>query len=221
MKQLKSLWSTRNGKILIGSAAGMLFLICCVLPGIGSALLPDPTPDMASVQTQAVETALVSLVTATTAPTDTPIPTNTPVPTDTAAPTNTASATGDYQREMITRWQTYQDAFLNFNDRVQEAAADPMLMFDTDWKTKTGISLGLLDVAASGLESIPNVPPEYATLDGYMDSIASETHQMTKNYAYGLDHVDADALHLALQNLQNITTHTQNATAELERLTNQ
>ncbi len=213
MQSIIKLWkSSKGGKILI--IVGSLFTIC-LLCGIGTAIFSPgssaaPTVDVGAIQTHAFQTAW-----ALNFPSETPTPTSTSTPAATETPIATVDA---YWQEMINRFVNYQSAFEDVNDQQQKLQSDITLFLNDQWRMKMGLYLGVLDLAATDLENIPNPPAEYQQLDQIMKSIGSETHLMVQNYVTGLDNMDSSAIDRAVVNMQNLSNYFSAGTDEINRL---
>jgi len=185
-------------------------ILILLLAGCGS-----PTSTPALVLPTATFTPIPSTSTPTLTPTTTPTDTATPISSPTA--TSTVAASSPYLDEVNVNLQAFQNAFNNASNYVQTPTTDLSVLLNENWKQEAGAALGELNEAASQLESIDNPPPEYAQLDMYLKSIASETHEMVNNYGNGVDQLDPGALSSAVNNLGNISSYVNNATTELNK----
>lgn len=185
-------------------------MLILLLAGCGS-----PTPTPAPVLLTATFTPIPS--TATSTPTPTVIPTNTATPISSPTATNTVAASSPYLDEVNVNLQSFQNAFANASNYVQTPTNDFSVLLNENWKQEAGTALGELNEAASQLESIDNPPPEYAQLDMYLKSIASETHELVNNYGNGMNQLDLGAINSAVNNLGNISSYMNSATTELNK----
>ena len=196
----------------------LMLIICC---GVARAASGTKTaiPTLAPTQpNQSTNADSVAISTFTPAPSDTPEPTRTPAPTDPPAATRTAAPTVDpYILKARQKFNDFTDAFFDVNKYVQQVANDTSLALDKDWKTNTGLALGILNFRADELAKI-EPSPGYEQMHSYMIELAKETHLFTDSYARGIDHLDSELITAANVHLSNMTAVMKNATLELDRL---
>jgi zinc-ribbon domain len=192
----------------------LFIIICCgVFRAAGTSTTKNKKPT-------AIQANSVVISTFTPAPSDTPAPTRTPRPTRTPAATRTPRPTADaYILEARQKFSEFMDAFLDVNKFVQQVADDPTLVLDKDWKTNTGLALGILNFRADALAKL-EPSPRYEKLNAYMVELAKETHLFTDAYARGVDHLDSELLTAATVHVQNMTNIMQDANFELDSLNN-
>lgn len=206
--------SGRSGKITVAAVASFILLLCCCCLFYSALQRRKPSQTIAATAVVVTPAPAIQNTESVDLPTISP----TDIPSSTVAPD---TADDVYYQEFLRRFSDYQDAFLSMNDHQQKMQADPSLMLDENWRLEMGFSLGILDVAATKLESIPNVTPKYQQLDLMMKDVGSQTHALVENYASGLDNTDAALIEAAIVNLQNITTLFASATEEINRLKSQ
>lgn len=188
-------------------------ILILLLAGCGS-----PTPEPTAVPLTATETPVPS--TATPTLTSTTTSTNTATPTSSPTATGTVAASSPYLDEVNVNLQTYQNALANASNYIQAPTSDFSVLLDEDWKQNAGTALNQLDEAATLLENIDNAPPEQEQLDMQLKVIASETHELVGNYENGMNQLDLGAINRAVNNLINITSYLNSATAELDKYNN-
>jgi hypothetical protein len=206
-----------SGKVAIGCAG--LFTLCCLCSVPIAILNPaTPTPEAAntSVVVQTEEPAEI--------PTNTllPIPTVTfppePTVTFTPEPTITPVSTQDsYEIFIGEKVSDYAIAFFEVNEYVQMAGNNPSLILDSEWKTKLGFALGILNFRADEMAKLEPTP-KYANLHSIIVHLADETHLFTDAYANGIDNFDSALIEKASQHLINMTALMQDATAEIDKI---
>ena len=152
--------------------------------------------------------------------TNTPEPSRTPAATRTRAPTRTPRPTADpYITEARKKFLDYTEAYMNVNDYVQQMASDPSLIFDNNWKRKTGLALGVLNLRADELAKLEPTP-KYEIFQDYLIQLATETRLMTDSFATGVDNLDSNSIERSTQHLTNMTAIMNVAADELERVAN-
>lgn len=147
------------------------------------------------------------------------IPTSTPEP-----PTAIPSATGtpqptqdSYEILIGEKVSEYTVALLDVNEYVQLAGNDPSLIFDSEWKTKLGLALGILNFRADEMAKLEPTP-KYINLHSIIVKLANETHLFTDAYANGVDNFDSALIDKASQHLVNMTALMQDATTEMDKI---
>lgn len=188
-------------------------MLILLLAGCGS-----PTSEATPIPPTATDTPIPS--TATPTLTSTATPTNTATPTGSPTATGTVAASSPYLDEVNVNLQAYQNALANASNYVQAPTTDFNVLLDEDWKQNAGNALNQLDEAAKQLENIDNAPPEQEQLDMQLKMIASETHELVNNFGNGMNQLDLGAINRAINNIGNITSYINNATAELEKYNN-
>ena len=158
-----------------------------------------PTPQLVS----AIPTAVpqVPTVAPTVAPTPTPtvVPTVAPtaVPTvmPTAEPTMSAEeiAYGDAIIEVV---EAYGNIFSLLAIQFDEAAADPAMMFDENWRLATAVYLGSLIVTGDMARDI-TPPARYAGSYGLFLEAVTHIDKFIDLYADGVDELDAEKINAA------------------------
>lgn len=204
------------------------FFVICGLCGIISLFTPgseEASPaetDVPATEAIIVEpTATEPLPSPTSEPTATPEPTDTPLPT--AAPTETAESNlsieeQEYATQIANASLEYADWLRQLSDLSLDAGADPTLLFDDDWTTDLGITLGLLQITSEQMANVEPVPGRFKVIDNYMEQIHAETKLLVKNYASGVDNIDVDLITAANQNMNNINGLVGLATDELVKI---
>lgn len=223
----------RVGKLAIG--CGGLFVFFCLCSFSIAVLSPSPSNteaastsvDVSSIQTSAFDTAVAGIYQTAAANTITPLPTMTSSPsiptfTPSAIPTVTPQATLTPEEDlyilaMSEKVPAYVDAYFMVVQNHQEVADDVSLLFDTSWKTKQGLALGLLNLQANEMAAV-QPSPKYQTLHSIITELAAETNLFSSAYASGVDNLDANLIDQATQHMQNMTTLMDQATAELKRI---
>lgn len=198
----------------IGISQRTLWVILILLLAGCGAPTAEPTP----VPPTATDTPISPTATSPSTPTATPTYTATPTSSPTA--TSTMAASSPYLDEVNLNLQAYQNALANATNYVQTPSTDISVLLDEDWKQNAENALNQLDEAATQLENIDNPPPEQGQLDMYLKSIASETHELVGNYGNGMERLDLNAINSAINNLGNITSYINSATAELNKYYN-
>jgi len=198
----------------IGISQRTLWVILILLLAGCGAPSAEPTP----VPPTATDTPISPTASSTSTPTATPTYTATPTSSSTA--TSPTDASSPYLDEVNLNLQAYQNALANASNYVQTPSTDISVLLNEDWKQNAENALNQLDEAATQLESIDNPPPEQEQLDMYLKSIASETHELVDNYGNGVDRLDLNAINSAINNLGNITSYLNSATAELNKYYN-
>lgn len=201
--------NTYRKQKLVGKAAFGCFsiVVLCCLCSIPVAIMTPSTP------TPEVEVN-ASIATQTEKPTDIPINTLSPIPTLTLTPQQTPDA---YETSISEKIPAYAEAFLNVNEMIQQIGKDTSLLFDSEWKTKLGLALGVLNFRAEDMVEL-EPSPKYVNLHPILVKLSDETHLFTEAYSKGIDNVDSDMINKASQNLSNITALMQEATSEMERI---
>lgn len=147
------------------------------------------------------------------------IPTPTPEP-PTAIPSATEppQPTQDSYEVLIgEKVSEYAEAFLDVNKYVQMAANDPSLILNSDWKTKLGLTLGILNFRADEMAKLEPTP-KYVNLHSIIVKLADETHLFTDAYANGIDNFDSALIEKASQHLINMNALIQDATTEMDKI---
>jgi hypothetical protein len=188
-------------------------MLILLLVGCNSA-----TPELTPIPATATDTPILS--TATPTFTSTATLTNTATPTSSPTATSTTAASSPYLDEVNLNLQAYQNALANATNYVQTPSTDISVLLNEDWKQNAENALNQLDEAATQLESMDNPPPEQEQLNMYLKSIASETHELVGNYGNGVEQLDLNAINRAINNLGNITSYINSATAELNKYYN-
>ncbi len=198
-------------QISILSVVGLLILICCGLSLVRAMATnyPRVTP---TPKTLAAGANSVVIITYTPAVSNTPKPTKTPIATRTSQPTADA-----YILLAQQKFSEFRDAYLDVYKYTQQVAKDTTLVFDEDWKTKTGLALGILNFRADEMAKL-EPSPDYEKFHSCIVEIAKETHLFTESYATGIDNLDTKSIDTATEHLTNLTTLMQNATLELESI---
>jgi hypothetical protein len=143
-----------------------------------------------------------------------------PTATRTPRPTGTPQPTVDpYVLEIKQAFMNYMDAYNGVNGYVQMVAQDTSLILDSDWKTKSGLALGLLNFRADEMAKLEPAPG-FEKFHAFITELAKETHLFTDAYAEGIDHYDSNSINEATVHLQNMTTILNNATLELHNMSN-
>jgi hypothetical protein len=188
-------------------------MLILLLAGCG-----NPTPEPTPIAPTATDTPILS--TATPTFTSTATSTNTATPTSSPTATGTVAAGSPYLDEVSVNLQEYQNALANASNYVKAPTTDFNVLLDEDWKQNAGNALNQLDEAAKQLEGIDNAPPEQEQLDMQLKMIASETHELVDNFGSGMNQLDLGAINSAINNIGNITSYINNATAELDKHNN-
>ena len=187
----------------------LFFVLCCcgvgVLRSMGTAAAPTRTPESLGANSVVISTF-------TPGGTNTPIPTKTPEATETQQPAIDAYLVASKQRFL-----NFQDAYLDVYAYVLEVTDDTTLIIDEDWKTETGLALGVLNFRADEMAKL-EPSPAYEKFHSYIVEIAKETHLFTEAFARGIDNIDPDAIITATQHLENMSAIMQAATLELESI---
>jgi hypothetical protein len=218
-----------SGKVAIGFAS--LFLLCCLCSVPMAILSPsEPTSevvstpidvsltdmDVSSIQTAAVNTAVAGINQTATA--NIPTSTSSPIPTLTLEATLTPQPIPDtYEISIGEKVPAYVEAFFDVNEYVQQVSNDTSLLFDNDWKTNLGLSLGILNFRAEEMAKLEPTP-KYVNLHSIIVHIADETYLFTDAYANGVDNFDSALIDKAIQHLISMTTLMQDATTEMDKI---
>ena len=150
-------------------------------------------------------------------PTPTPEP-PTAIPSATGTPQPTQDSIQDSYEILIgEKISKYAVALLDVNEYVQQAGNDPSLILDNDWKTKTGLAFGILNLRAEEMAKL-EPSPNYVDLHSIIVKLADETYLFTDSYAKGIDNLDSAMIEKASQHLMNMTTFMQEATTEMNRI---
>lgn len=241
IQQIPSWFSKQklSGKVTIGCAG--LFMLCC-LCSVPVAILSPSQPastvaltpvDISNIQTAAFNTAVVEIYQTAafntavagiyqTATANIPTSTSSPIPTltpeATLTPQPTAQPTQDaYEVYISEKVTAYGVSFFIVDEYVQQVANDTSLIFDNDWKTELGISLGLLNARAKEMTEL-EPSPKYVNLHSIIVKLADETYLFTDAFAYGIDNFDSAMIEKAGQHLDNMTTLMEEATLETNRI---
>ena len=190
--------------------AFLLLILCCGISRTGSA---DKTPETAEPTAQEGANSVV-ISTFTPAGTNTPIPTKTPVATRTPQP-----VVDTYRLASQEKLAGFADAFVDVNEYMQEVANDTNLIFDEDWKTKTGLALGVLNFRVDEMAKL-EPSPTYEKFHSYIIELAIETHLFTEAYAQGIDNFDSESIDRSTEHLKSMNTLMQSATVELDSIHN-
>jgi zinc-ribbon domain len=186
--------------------------LCCAAIGAASSLSSARTTVTPEVSTQQPESAIGI--------TDTPIGANTTLPTQASLARQESQLADDpYIIQAKEKVTNFTDAYFDVYASAEQVADDTSLMFDEDWKTKTGVALGTLDFTADEMANLEPTPV-FTTYHSYVVELARETHLFTNAYAQGIDNFDADLIATATVHLNNMTELMQKATLELERISN-
>lgn len=146
--------------------------------------------------------------------------TNTPLPAETPTPSATPTITptpDPYFLLASEKFSNYQNYYNEFNEYQQEAAADPSLILDRDWKIKMSLTLRNLKISADELANLQPTPV-FAQFHAFMQNAAEETHLMADAYALGIDYLDPQSIKQANIHLKNLTFYLKTATKELLRI---
>lgn len=147
------------------------------------------------------------------------IPTPTPEPpTAISSATETLQPTQDSYEILIgVKVAEYVKAFLDVNEYVQLAGNDPSLILDSEWKTKLGLALGILNFRADEMAKLEPTS-KYVNLHSIIVKLADETHLFTDAYANGVDNFDSTLIDKANQHMINMATLAQEVTAEMDKI---
>ena len=158
-----------------------------------------PTPQLVS----AIPTAVpqVPTVAPTVAPTPTPtvvptaVPTAVPTVMPTAEPTMSAEeiAYGDAIIEVV---EAYGNIFSLLAIQFDEAAADPAMMFDENWRLATAVYLGSLIVTGDMARDI-TPPARYAESYGLFLEAVTHYDKFVDLFTDGVDELDAEKINAA------------------------
>jgi len=158
----------------------------------------------------------VTLLTMGEIPTSTPEPpTAIPSATETTQPTQDSQ--DSYEILIGVKVAEYVKAFLDVNEYVQLAGNDPSLILDSEWKTKLGLALGILNFRADEMAKLEPTP-KYVNLHSLIVKLANETHLFTDAYANGVDNFDSALIDKASQHMINMSTLAQEVTAEMDKI---
>lgn len=199
-----------SGKVAIGCVS--LFILCFLCSVPIAILNPSSTPTPTVASTSVVDVQSTPIATQTEKPTA--VPTSTPILESTPTPDVTIDP---YFVSLSEKLLEYAKAFLDVNEFVQQAGNDPSLILDSNWKTKLGLALGILNLRADELAELePN--PKYANIHSTLVKLADETHLFTDAFAKGVDNFDSALIEKAGQHLTNMATLVQEATTEIDRI---
>ncbi len=165
--------------------------------------------------------------TATFTPTQTPnatviptiAPSKTTAPTPILQPTPTQNILDTYVTLINEKILDYAKAYLDTNELMQQLTNDTSLVVDSNWKTKMGLSLGILNFRADEMAKLEPTP-KYVELHSIIVKLANETHLFTDAYANGVDNLDVVLIEKATQHLSNMNTLVQEVTSEMEKIKN-
>jgi len=198
-----------GGKVVIGCVS--IFILCC-LCSVPISILNPATPTPAVANTSVANVQSTPVATQTEKPTE--VPTNTSTPESTLTPDVPVDP---YFVSLGEKFSEYATALLDVNEFVQQVGNDTSLLLDSDWKTKLGFALGILNFRADEMAKLEPTP-KYANLHSIIVHLADETHLFTDAYANGVDNLDVALIEKANQHLINMTALMQDATAEMDKI---
>jgi hypothetical protein len=137
------------------------------------------------------------------------------LPTQTTVPTLDA-----YRTQLNDAIAKYLTAYDKFGELHLQLSNNVALLSDQEWRSGMSTALAELQFASDQLIALQSTSLVYDGLDKQLKLLGSETKLMIPKYALALDTLDAVALSSVGDNLINITTYIQNATAELEKINN-
>lgn len=237
--------ASRSGKVLV-IIGGVLVL--CICGFVGSAALAGLTSGGRSaataqpvagavVATPESRPAVISSPTVTREATETSAPTSTPAPSETARPTEVpATSTPEpvptdaptvaprfsaeeiaYTAQVAKLMGTMSTAVTTIGEQSTAAGGNPLLLRDESWQTLTVLALATLQVSAKELRDL-DAPARFAGVQRELKDAARHFIDSTELYADGVDHLDAEKLGAASQQLSEGTAAMQRANAELKKI---
>lgn len=123
----------------------------------------------------------------------------------------------DYEKIITEKVSEYVQAFSVTSKYVQQGGNDTSLLFDIEWKTNLGVSLGVLNFRAEEMAK-PKPLPRYTNLHSVLVELADETNLFVDTYARGVDMLDSDLINKSSVHLKKMGNLANEVIAELERI---
>jgi tetratricopeptide (TPR) repeat protein len=213
LKQINSpsIATKKNNRKLLSYSVAIIVSLCLVCV-VAALAINTTNPSQPIIPTpQANNTSVPGI-------SSTPIVIQTEIPANTPQPTLTPQQISDTYAVFISeKVPAYTEAFLDVSEYVQQAGNDPSLVLDDEWRKNCGFALGILNFRAEEMVKLEPTP-KYVNLHSILLKLADETYLFTDAYANGVDNLDSTLIDKAGQHLINITTLSQEATSEMERI---
>ena len=121
------------------------------------------------------------------------VPTPTPTPAALSVGLCERPAETAYLNSVTEQLAVLSASSISLGELFGEMGANPLLLFDDDWKLQTVVQLALLQASADGLLNLA-APPSLQSLDAIVKEAATLVESATWLHAQGLDNLDPDAL---------------------------
>ena len=150
--------------------------------------------------------------TATAAATLTQAPTRTQAPTSTQAPSPTADTDLAYRAEIVSITDSCAAPSNEFIALNQQLGENISLIRDDDWIQDMVLALVGIKTCGEQLQEERTVPPGYAEADRLFQKAGAELVAFVKDYANGIDTMDADLILQAVEHIKTATKYISEAT---------
>lgn len=217
MARLKRfLWRGKLRKaatILVGGFVVLVIIssIASAFQGEGKSLPPASQPDATSTKVATPEATKTVKPTSPPKPSSTPEPPNAPRSTATAKPANTpkppelTTAECDYLAEIVNNYTTpLSGSISRFVDLTNQAASDPTLIFDSEWKIRVATELAIWSVSRDQFDSVTPPSSLAAVHDKFLDAL-THLDSVGTLFAEGVDEIDPDKISQATDKMSEVT----------------
>jgi hypothetical protein len=113
--------------------------------------------------------------------------------------------------------QRYADALGSFYQKNREAREQPALLLDTTWRFRSAAAMATMQAAAGELTALSPVPPDMAAAVELFTQLATETTQLSQDYARGLNSADTQAVPITATRLDRVRDLIGQANVEVRR----
>ena len=111
----------------------------------------------------------------------------------------------EYADNMSTYFYSFSDVMTRFSEQNNKAAQNPALMTDSDWMIDTSAVLIDMQSLIDEYRAIEDVPTAFEPSHELLGSVIDNYDFIVKNYATGIDNLDADLLSQCAQHMSTGT----------------
>lgn len=111
----------------------------------------------------------------------------------------------EYADNMSTYFYSFSDVMMRFSEQNREASQNPALMTDSDWMIDTSGVLIDMQSLIEEYRAIEDVPIAFKPSHELLGSVIDNYDFIVKNYATGIDNLDADLLSQCAQHMSTGT----------------
>jgi hypothetical protein len=128
-----------------------------------------------------------------------------------------ANARRVYSTKAALSLQRYADALGNLYQKNREARDQPALVVDTTWRFRSAAALATMQDAAGTLTDLGPVPQDMAASVDLFSQIATETTQLSDDYALGMNDPATQTVPFAATRLDHASDLLRQANVEVRR----